>query len=125
MKQIDVVVIDDNEGICWVFRQALALRNLGCLAVSDGAQGIEQVIRHRPRLVIIDIKLGAMNGFEVARRIRQSNIDAQVLFVTGYSEAIAAEEWAGDKNILGVLEKPFDINDFLATVGEVFDRPRC
>ncbi|NLA11265.1 MAG: response regulator [Firmicutes bacterium] len=125
MKQIDVVVIDDNEGICWVFRQALALCKLNCLTLSDGTQGLEQVIRHRPGLVIIDIKLGAMNGFEVARRIRQNNIDAKILFVTGYSEAIAAEEWGGDKNILGVLEKPFNVEEFLEMVAEIFDRPLC
>ncbi|NMD41907.1 MAG: response regulator [Firmicutes bacterium] len=126
MRQIDVVAIDDNEGICWILRQALALRNLDCLSVSDGVQGIENVIRYRPRLVIVDIKLGAMNGFEVARRIRQNNIDTKILFVTGYSEAIADEEWSrDDDNVLGILEKPFDVDDLLGMVAEVFEQPCC
>jgi DNA-binding NtrC family response regulator len=120
------VAIDDNEGICWILRQALALRNLDCLSVSDGVQGIENVIRYRPRLVIVDIKLGAMNGFEVARRIRQNNIDTKILFVTGYSEAIADEEWSrDDDNVLGILEKPFDVDDLLGMVAEVFEQPCC
>ena len=126
MRQIDVVAIDDNEGICWILRQALALRNLDCLSVSDGVQGIKDVIRYRPRLVIVDIKLGAMNGFEVARRIRQNNIDTKILFVIGYCEAIADEEWSrDDDNVLGILEKPFDVDDLLGMVAEDFAQPCC
>lgn len=121
MKQVDVVVIDDNEGIRWIFQQALALCNLSCLSVSDGIQGIKDVIRYNPRLVIVDIKLGAMNGFEVVRLIRQTNTDVKILFVTGYRETITTEEWAGDENILGVLEKPFDITDLLGMITKVFE----
>lgn len=43
VKQVDVVVIDDDEGIRWIFQQALGLCNLSCLTVGDGAQGLKML----------------------------------------------------------------------------------
>lgn len=123
VKQVDVVVIDDNEGICWIFEQALELYGLSCLAVGDGVRGAQEVIRANPRLAVIDIKLGPVNGFEVARLIRQRNSDVKIIFITGYREAITPEEWAGDRNVLGVLEKPFEIADLLGMVALAFEQP--
>lgn len=119
VKQVDVVVIDDDEGIRWIFQQALGLCNLSCLTVGDGAQGVKDVIRCNPRLVIVDVKLGAMNGFEVVRQIRQTNTDVKILFVTGYRETIT-EGWAAEENILGVLEKPFNVTELLEIITEIF-----
>lgn len=121
MEKVDVMVIDDNEGICWILQQALALCNLNCIVANDGLQGIEGVDRHQPRLVIIDIKLGAMNGFEVARLIRRAHPEIKILFVTGYKETIDNGEQFRDKNILGILGKPFDLAYLLELVGEVFE----
>lgn len=121
MKKVDVVVIDDNEGICWILQQALALCNLYCLAASDGLQGVEDVARYDPHLVIIDIKLGAMNGFEVARLIRRTHPEVKILFVTGYEEAISTGERFRDENILGILGKPFDLAHLLELVNGVFE----
>lgn len=123
VREVDVVVIDDNEGICWVFQQALALCNLSCLAVTDATEGFRAVIRHKPHLAIIDIKLGAMNGFEVARLIRQKNRDVKILFITGYRETLASGKEMDDENILGILEKPFNIPDLLEMIAGLFGLP--
>lgn len=120
VKKVDVVVIDDNEGICWILQQALALCNLDCLAAGDGPRGVENVARYDPRLVIIDIKLGSMNGFEVARLIRRTHPEVKILYVTGYQETISTGERFWDKNILGILGKPFELAHLLELVNGVF-----
>ena len=123
MREVDVVVIDDNEGICWIFQQTLALCNLSCIPVTDAMEGFRAVIRYRPHLAVIDIKLGAMNGFEVARLIRRENRDVKILFITGYREALAAGTEIEDENILGILEKPFNILSLLEMIAEIFGLP--
>lgn len=117
MGSVDVVIIDDDEGIRWIMRQALSLCNLSCSTVGDAAQGISAVSRCHPRLAIVDIKLGAMNGLEVAQLIRQVHDDVKILFVTGYREMMADQVETG-KNIVGVLEKPFNVDELLRLVGE-------
>ena len=115
MNQVDVVIIDDDEGIRWILQQALDMCNLSCSAVSDAVQGINAVSRFHPRLAIVDIKLGAVNGFEVARLIRRMYDDVKILFMTGYREAITEQLEVGD-NVIGVLEKPFNVAELLQLV---------
>lgn len=109
------MVIDDDEGILWILQQALAVCNLSCSVVNDARQGINLVSRFNPRLVIVDIKLGAVNGFEVARLIRQINAHVKILFMTGYKEAITEKIEVGD-NVVGMLEKPFNVVELLQLV---------
>ncbi len=122
MDSVDVVVIDDDEGIRWILQQVLAMCNYSCDVAGDAARGISAVSRYRPRLAIIDIKLGAVNGFEVARMIRQDHNDVKILFVTGYKEAIA-DRVEAEENIVGVLEKPFNVKDLLKLVAEAVPVP--
>lgn len=115
MNQVDIVIIDDDEGIRWILQQTLGMCNLSCSAVSDAVQGINAVRRFHPRLAIVDIKLGAVNGFEVARLIRQMYDDVKILFMTGYKEVITEQAEVGD-NVIGVLEKPFNVAELLQLV---------
>lgn len=115
MSRVDVVVIDDDEGIRWILQQALALCNFSCCAVGGALQGIDAVNRYHPRLAVVDIKLGAVNGFEVARRIRRIHDEVKILFVTGYREALTEQVEAED-NVIGVLEKPFNVMELLQLV---------
>jgi DNA-binding response OmpR family regulator len=89
--------------------------NFSCIAVSNAMQGINTVMNFRPRLAIVDIKLGAVNGFEVARMIRQIYNDVKILFMTGYKEAITEQVEVND-NVIGVLEKPFNVEELLQLV---------
>ena len=112
---VDVVIIDDDEGIRWILQQALTVCNFSCSAVEGAMQGIDAVSRYHPRLAIVDIKLGAMNGFEVARQIRRIHDGVKVLFVTGYREAIT-EQVKEEDNVIGVLDKPFNVMELLQLV---------
>ena len=115
MNTVDVVVIDDDEGIRWVLQELLATQNISCHAAHNGQEGLQLVSRHRPTLAIIDIKLGAMNGLEVAQRIYEKNQNVKVLFITGYRETI---EGKVDVNmpVVGIIEKPFNVVQLLKQV---------
>lgn len=120
MNLVDVVVIDDDEGICWILQQALSMCNVSCSAFSDARRGIESVSCYHPQLAIVDIKLGAINGFDVARQIHQIHDDVKILYVTGYKEALTEQIKVGG-NVLGMLEKPFDVAELLQLVkGNIF-----
>ncbi len=121
MDRVDVVIIDDDEGIRWALQQVLALCNLNCTAVGGAMQGIDAVSRYHPHLAIVDIKLGAINGFEVASQIGQINDEVKILFVTGYREAITNQVKV-EENIIGVLEKPFNVEELMQLVTKIIPR---
>jgi two-component system, response regulator, stage 0 sporulation protein F len=112
---VDVLIIDDDEGIRWVLQELLATQNLSCIAARSGQEGLQLFSRHEPALVIVDIKLGAMNGLEVAQRIHEKDRNMKILFITGYKETIEGKVDAGIP-VVGVIEKPFNVKVLLRQV---------
>lgn len=117
---VDVVVVDDDESVRWVIEQTLDLANISYASASNGIQGIQMIKEHTPSLAIIDVKLGAMNGLDVVRSIKDS-VNTKVLLVTGYANTIA-DKLSG-LPVLRVLEKPFDIQDLLTIVQQAIRTP--
>jgi YesN/AraC family two-component response regulator len=89
-----VLVADDNEiirrGICRIL-QSQADIEVVCEA-SDGADAICKVRLHRPHVVLLDIKMPVMNGFEAARRIKHEFPMTLILVVSQFDSAPFARE---------------------------------
>jgi DNA-binding NarL/FixJ family response regulator len=91
---IRVLVVDDSEiirrGICQIL-QSQADIEVVCEA-SDGADAVRKVREHRPHVVLIDITMPLMNGFEAARRIKHEFPLTQILVVSLSESAQFARE---------------------------------
>ena len=91
---IRVLVVDDSEiirrGICQIL-QSQADIEVVCEA-SDGADAVRKVREHRPHVVLIDITMPVMNGFEAARRIKHEFPLTQILVVSLSESAQFARE---------------------------------
>lgn len=72
-------------------------------------------------MAIIDVKLGAMNGLDVVRRLHTACAETRALFVTGYGDALDGQLDA-DLPVEGIIEKPFDVTAFLHRVKGVLAR---
>ena len=71
---------------------------------SDGREGLAEIERERPDLVVLDFIMPGMSGAEVARQIRAKLPEQPILFVSGYSETEAVKRTAPDAPLLA---KPF------------------
>jgi signal transduction histidine kinase/DNA-binding response OmpR family regulator len=118
-----VVVVDDNVDGAESLVELLVLLGHEVRVAHDGPGGIEAVLAFRPDLVLLDIGLPVMDGFEVARRLRANpEVDAVLVAVSGYGR----EEDRRLSRELGFAHhfvKPiqFDaLRDLLATI-----RPRA
>jgi len=84
-----VLVIEDNDDARESLR--LLLESLGhrVLAAADGHQGVAQALEHRPEVLLVDLGLPGLDGYEVARAIRASpgGKSAVLIAVTGYGQA--------------------------------------
>jgi|SRR5688572_23466685 CheY-like chemotaxis protein len=77
-----VLLVDDNEGI--LVRAAAVLRS-SCKvvgAVTDGPTALEAAETLHPEVIVLDISMSGMSGFEVARRLREAGSTAAVVFLT-------------------------------------------
>src|SRR3954464_5716574 len=112
-----ILVIDDEPSILHAFRRAFGDPEDSLLTASDGSEGLEQVFRSRPDVVVLDLNLPDMSGLDVCLRIREIDARIPVIFITGQGTTETAIE-AMKRGAFDYLLKPLDV----ARVRELVER---
>ncbi len=82
-----ILVVDDNEDAAESLAFLLRRDGHDVMIANDGVMALEMTAREHPAVVLLDIGLPGMDGYEVCRRIRaQGLVDAQVIAMTGYGQ---------------------------------------
>ena len=72
MNDTTILVVDDEPQIRRVLRVTLSSNGYGVIEAKDGEEAIATVIRDRPDLILLDVNMPGMSGFEVCSKIRLS-----------------------------------------------------
>lgn len=116
----DILVIDDDSMTLSIMSTVLEEEGHRVRTATDGKQGLEEAQRQVPHLVILDMNMPVMNGYDVARRLRASPATREVPILaatalTGREDYMAAYE-AGCN---AFLEKPLDAEKLVQRVEEL------
>ena len=110
-----VLIVEDEKNIVDILRFNLQTEGYTTLEAYDGKAGLELALGENPDLILLDLMLPVMNGFEVCKTIRDKGLHTPVLIIT-------ARETEQDK-ILGLdlgaddyITKPFSIRELMARV---------
>ena len=103
-----LLLIDDETDVQYSFRRIFDSREIELTTASSGEEGLRVLARVRPDLVIMDVRMGGMNGLETLRRIRQSDAKLPVIMMTAYGTTQTAIE-AMKLGAYDYLLKPFDV----------------
>src|SRR5262249_8704452 len=105
-----VLIVEDDAAILRGLRDSLRLEHHDVLVAADGETGHRLAQEKKPDLVILDIMLPKMGGFEVCRRLRAEGFEAPILMLTARGEE-------GDR-VLGLdlgaddyVTKPFSVRE--------------
>ena len=118
-----VLIVEDEPDVAELMRYNLAKEGYEVALVGNGAEALEQARRSRPDMILLDIMVPGLNGWEVCRRLKQDahTRAVPVIMVTGRAEE-------GDK-VLGFemgaddyITKPFSPRELLARVRAVMRR---
>jgi CheY-like chemotaxis protein len=104
-----VLVIDDEETIRMLCRVNLAVSGIEVLEAADGETGLEMASSERPDLILLDVMMPGLDGWEVARRLAAdpATREIPVVFLTaraGYEDRLQGEQVGA----VGYVVKPFD-----------------
>ncbi len=116
-----VLVVDDEPNITDLVATALRYEGFEVDTAGSGRAALEQVVRQRPHLVLLDVMLPDLDGFEVARRLRQEGRRVPILFLTARD---ATEDKVRGLTLGGddYVTKPFSLAELLARVRAVLRR---
>ena len=90
-----VLVVDDHEGFRLRTRRLLERHRYRVLEAADGADGIRRAERERPDIVLLDVQLPDMDGFEVAARLRAAGARGAILLISTHPEADLSDRLRG------------------------------
>jgi len=118
--QAKVLIVEDNDDSRELLHQLLERAGFGCRTAGTGTAALEMLHGYAPDIAILDVGLPEMDGFELARRIRQDPVHAHTILiaVTGYGRAAdhAASRAVGFD---GHLVKPVNTGQLLALLASI------
>jgi DNA-binding response OmpR family regulator len=112
-----ILVVDDNRDILDLVQRVLLTYGHDVVIARDGLEAIQQESLMQPDLVVLDVNLPTLDGWEVCRRIKARR-DVPVMLLTVRAERADLER-SRDAGANDHLPKPFDIAEFLERIKQL------
>ena len=118
--QYKILIVDDDENICELLRLYLEKDGFETVVANYGEQAVDYAAKYTPDLILLDIMLPKLDGWQVCREIRKSS-DVPIIMLTAKGETfdkILGLELGADDYI----SKPFDTKEVIARIKAVLRR---
>ena len=119
--QKTILIVEDEKNIVDILRFNLQREGYRTVEAYDGADGLEKARKENPDLILLDVMLPKMIGFDVCRTLREEGNNVPVIILTAREEEadkVSGLEIGADDYIV----KPFDSNELVARVGALLRR---
>ena len=112
-----VLVVEDDASNMYLFSYVLKEKGYNVLKAGGGLEGVRIALKEKLDLILIDIRLPDIDGYEAIKRIRASKADRKVPIIALTSYAMVGdEEKALSAGFTGYLTKPIDQTTFLQEI---------
>ena len=118
-----IAYVDDDLELTRIVRSCLEEEGYEVLIAHDGEEGLEMILTEQPALVVLDVMMPQLNGWEVAKYLRSKPEwnDTPILMLTGIGPTLndmTAPLYGAEDH----LDKPFDFDVLLAKVRALLDQ---
>jgi CheY-like chemotaxis protein len=110
-----VLVIDDDDAVCEILREALSDDGYAVATVPHGAAALELVKHHQPAVILLDLRMPIMDGWSFAEQYRRAVKPAASLILMTALKDI--EENAKRLGAAGFIRKPFELDEVSQIIG--------
>lgn len=116
-----ILVIDDDESLRETIGVMLERENFAPILAGDGNTGLQQALELKPQLLLVDLRLPGLSGFDVCRRLREERINTPIIVLSAVGDEI-------DKVLLleigadDYVVKPFGTRELLARIRALLRR---
>jgi two-component system response regulator FlrC len=118
MKQYDVLVVEDDLDLCEALCDTLEIEGYKVLYANNGTEALSKLAKNSFRLVVSDIQMPVMDGFQLLNNMQQKHPEIPVLLMTAYGTIPKAVE-AMQTGAADYLIKPFEASVLVEKVAEL------
>ena len=119
-KRRKVLLVDDEAGFAELLRDLLEMDNYEVVTAENGEEGLDKLRTFVPDVIISDIVMPKMSGFEMFKQVKAAPETSALpfLFITGFQDERVLSE-ARKIGVFGILRKPIDIEQIENRIREI------
>jgi len=118
-----ILIIDDEKDVLDILKTILENEKYQVIEAMDGSEGLNKAIDTKPDLIITDIMMPVMDGFEMAQKLKENmgTFNTPVIMLTAKDQGVDREKGLS-LGVAAYIVKLFDLEELVATVKEVLDK---
>ncbi|RKR81266.1 DNA-binding response OmpR family regulator [Mucilaginibacter gracilis] len=123
MDKIKVLMAEDETALAHIVRESLEERNFEVVLCADGEQALKKFATYKADVLVLDVMMPKMDGFEVAKKIRESDRVTPIIFLTARSQpkdVVMGFETGGND----YLKKPFSVEELIVRIKVLLSKDR-
>ena len=115
-----VLVVDDEPQVAWVLQFSLQAEGFETFTAGDGVEALEQIDRHHPQLMVLDVMMPRMDGWTVLEELRKLPDEdrPRVVMVTALTSSRDRER-ATELGAAAYVPKPFDVTELVGVLRDL------
>jgi DNA-binding response OmpR family regulator len=116
-----VLLVEDEPELGMIVKDSLEVRGFTVLYAADGEAGLAMFHQGQPDIVVADVMMPVLDGFSLAKQIRQTNADIPIIFLTARSQTadvVRGFELGGND----YLKKPFSLDELMVRINALLRR---
>ncbi len=116
-----ILLIEDTTSLARLYEQYLVSENVDVISVETGKEGLTELEKETPAVILLDIELPDMNGMEILKHVQQKQLPCSVVVITAHGSINTAVEAMRD-GAYDFIVKPFNANRLHVTVKNALER---
>ncbi len=116
-----ILIVDDDINLCTVLKEELVEVGYEAMFVNNGIQALDHLSRNHVDLILLDLKMPGMDGFQVLQELKKRAHKVRVIVLTAYADVKSAIDSA-KLGASDFISKPYDFDELIITIRKVLQR---
>ncbi len=118
-----VLLVDDEREFVQTLSERLMMRDMGSAVAYDGESALKLIKEDEPEVIIVDLKMPGIDGFDVLRKVKATHPEIEVIILTGHGSE-EDRRLCLDLGAFAYLQKPLEINVLSETIQQANEKIR-
>jgi twitching motility two-component system response regulator PilH len=121
-EDLTILVVDDSRTVVAAFTKVLSQAGFRVISATNGEEGVAKAREQLPDLILMDVVMPVLNGFQATRRIRKDELTSHIPIIIVSGEQQPTEQYWGTRvGANGFLTKPVERGLFFSKIFEILE----